>query len=194
MGESVVKNVDPRLGSLGWATWTNRGGNQALIQGQLRTLLPVQELLPFQRQIREQQVGATPAATEQAIFTVTVPESEAWRMIDVTYSHDDSVDHTVKWFYTPNRGATGNHVIALTPVPVNVETPLLRSFSAVISAATVSPRGPGPVEFFAFDTITFLDLTAAIDANVISTLRLRWELIPLPLIKSLSTQWLGQTI
>jgi len=194
MGESIVKNVDPRLGAIEWARWTNRAGNQSLVKGQLSTLLPVQELRDFQRQIREQQVNAGPSAGQQAIFNVTVPELEAWRMIDVTYEHDDSVTHILHWFYNPNRGATGEHTIARKAVNMNTATPLLRSFSEEGSASRFAPRGPNQVEFFPFDVITFLDLTSATDANVTAVLRLRWELIPLPQDKRLSTQWLGQAI
>jgi len=194
MGESIVKNVDPRLGSLRWAAWTNRGGNQALIQNQLTVLLPVQELLPFQRQIREQQLGATPAVTEKSIFTVTVPIDEAWRMIDVTYEHDDSTTHILEWSYFPRDGAGDQHMIARKSVNMNLATPLYRSFSEENSASRFAPRGPTTVEFFARDQIQIFDLTGATDADVQARLRLRWELIPLPQDQRLSTQWLGQTI
>lgn len=194
MGESIVKNVDPRLGSIQWARWTNRAGNQSLIRGQLSTLLPVQEMQPFQRQIREQQVGATPAVAEQSIFTVTIPKLEAWRLIDLTYAHDDSVTHIVELSYFPRNGAGDKHVITRRSVQGGVATPLLRSFSAETGAARFAPEGPGPVEFFARDQIQLLDLTVATDADVVVTARLRWELIPLPQDKRVSTQWLGQTI
>jgi len=194
MGESIVKNVDPRLGSLRWADWTNRGGNQALIRGQLTTLLPVQEMLPFQRQVREQDTGATPAVTEQSIFTVTLPIDEAWRMIDATYEHDDSVTHIIHWTYFPRSGAGDAHTVARKSVNMNLATPLLRSFSEENSASRFAPRGWGPVEFFPGDIVQILDLTSAVDADVQARLRLRWELIPIPLSKQISTQWLGQSI
>jgi len=194
MGESVVENVDPRLGSLVWATWTNRGGNQVLIKGQLRTLLPVQELLPFQRQIREQQLGASPAVGEKSIFTVTVPQDEAWRIIDITYEHDDSTTHILEWSYFPRDGAGDQHMIARKSVNMNLATPIYRSFSEENSSSRFAPRGPTPVEFFPRDQIQIFDLTGATDADVEARLRVRWELIPVPLSHTLSEQWLGQSI
>lgn len=139
-------------------------------------------MLPFQRQVRELDLSAGPSAGQQALFTANVPANESWRMIDATYFHDDSTTHIIRWGYTPRAGAgAGLRIITRISVNMNLETPLYRSFSVEDSTSRFAPRGPERVEFFPRDQVTFLDLTAATDADVTATLRLRYELIPLPL-------------
>lgn len=194
MGEFAVQNVDPRLGSLRWADWTNRASNLPLVRFQGTVLVPIQEMRPFQRQVREADIATSLSPGQRARFEATVPIDEAWKILDVTMEHDDSVDHEILWSYNPRRGAGGNHIVSRGPIPVGIQTPIYRSFTAFVSSGTFAPRGAEAVEFFPDDDISFFSLAVAVDPTVIWRFRIRYELIPLPLEQDVTTEWTSQAI
>jgi len=194
MGEFAAQNSDPRLGSVNWANWTDQASQLALIAAQARMLFPVQEMLPFQRQIRQQDLANSPAVGQSVVFQAEVPDDEAWRMIDLTVEHDDSTTHIFRWTYIPRFSGAGIRMIARKSVNMNTETPLYRSFSDETSASRFAPRGPNAVEFYSGDRIEIFDLTGATDADVITRMRIRYELIPLPLDVSLVNEFTTTTV
>lgn len=152
-------------------------------------------MLPFQRRIRDQVVPLTVTPIGQlAIFEATVPIDEAWRMISVTLAHDDSVEHEMVWIYIPRLGVGGTHVVARFGIPVGQGTPIYESFTAVAAINSFAPRGPKVVEFYANDVVQFLDLIGSVDDPVNWALRIRYELIPLPLEQELTTEWTSRQI
>lgn len=194
MGEFAVQNSDPRLGSLRWADWTNRASNLALVRAQGTVLIPVQELLPFQRQIVEEDVALALVLGQVALFTARVPIDEAWRILNVTLEHDDSVTHDVRFGYFPRAGAGNFRAISNLPVAVGQETPIYNSSAALAAATQFGVRGPVPVEFFPDDDINILDQTVAANANVLWGLRIRYEQIPLPLEQAIGSRFISTAI
>jgi len=196
MGESIVENVDPRLGSLGWADWTNRAGNDPLVRGQLTTLLPVQELLPFQRQIVTRSLPIAVPQGEQVQFDATVPNEEAWRLQWMAYFHDDDLSHILVFRMLPGIGKPSEfHQITRMQVREDVTTPLYPSLTTAPLANNIWHQHGGPhPEFFGGDKITVIDETAVNDAaGVTAVLVFRYELIPLPISKAKDTVWGAQT-
>jgi len=194
MGEFAAQNSDPRLGSVNWANWTQQASQLALIAAQARLLFPVQEMLPFQRRIRQFDLANSPAVGQSALFQATVPDDEAWRMIDLTVEHDDSTTHIFRWTYIPRFDGASLRMITRKAVNSNTETPLYRSFSDENSASRFAPRGPNVVEFYPGDRIDVFDLTGATDADVVTEIRMRYELIPLPIEIALDDIWTTTTV
>ncbi len=196
MGESTVKNVDPRLGSLNWATWTNKGGNQALIQRQLTTLLPVQELLPFQRQVFTRRISNLVSQGDQVTFDAVVPDGQAWRLLWMAYAHDDDVPHIITVRVLPRLP----QLVTFWPlfriqVREDIDTPLYPSKATTGTSNNFWTQvGGKPPEFFAGDRISVLDQTAVNQAgDVLEELFFRYEQIPIPVTQAVDEVWTTTT-
>jgi len=197
MGESIPAVnplTDPRAGSISLGEWLNLSSITPALANQLNLLVPTQEMEPFQRQIRTGLLQSAPTVGQVALFTATVPDDEAWRMIYLSIHQDDSVTHIYRWTVIPKIENGQLVMIARKSVNSNLETPLYRSFSEENSASRFAPRGPLPVEFMPGDQIDVFDLTSQTDATTIHKLSFRYELIPIPQKRSVDRLWTQQSL
>jgi len=196
MGELSVKNLDPRLGSLKWADWTNRGSNQPLIKQQLSVLIPNQEMLPFQRQVLTREMLRSVPQGDNVLYEATVPQDQAWRLIWMTYRHVDNIFHILNFRVLPMLpNATIFHTITRRQVQNDTDTPLYPSMPVVATDDTQFDHRGGPrPEFFPGDKLSVLDETSM--SKVGSTtckLIFRYERIPLPVSQTIDNVWTAQT-
>lgn len=192
MGESVVPNFDPRLGSTRWASWTDQASNRPLIIAQLRQLVPVQEMLPFQRQIFHQNEEIVTAQGQTERAEAVVPDDEAWRLRSVTVIHTDTAPKTFRLIVVSglNVNITANYVGR--DVTQNVITSLYPAGVSVNSALRFAPSTGPPIEAFPRDTVQVRSNTGTAAAGGAQTnIIIEWELIPLPLADNLSELFVG---
>ena len=176
----VAENNDPRLGSTKWADWTNQASNLALIAAQLRLLVPIQEMMPFQRQVFQEFIQVTPAIGQTTIFTWTVPQDEAWKLLHVSVAHSDPTNLT--WTLDIQSARDVNVLMPVARVVVEplFIVPLYPSAPGTGGLSTFGAQTGPPREAFPGDEVQVRNrtpMTAAVPVSV----RLRWELVPLPL-------------
>jgi len=192
MGEFAAPNDDPRLGSTKWADWTNQASNLALIASQARLLFPVQEMMPFQRQIFHQNAEIVSAQGQTERVTAVVPDGQAWRLRSITVLHTDTAPKTFRLIVVSglNVNITANYVGR--DVTQNVITSLYPAGVSVNSALRFAPSTGPPIEAFPRDTVQVRSNTATAAAGGAQTnVILEWELIPLPLADNLSELFVG---
>jgi len=196
MGESAVQNFDPRLGSLVWAEWTGRASNNPLITEQLVTLIPVQEMLPFQRQVRTRQMDSTVIQGNNVLFEATIPQLEAWRLLWMSYRHVDNIFHILRFAVTPTlSNATVLNIITRRQVVNDIDTPLYPSMPVVATDdAEFDQRGGPQPDFFPGDKLSVLDETPMSKVPPTDVkLMFRYERIPIPVSQKVDDVWTSQT-
>ncbi len=192
MGESVVPNFDPRLGSTRWASWTDQASNRPLIIAQLRQLVPVQEMLPFQRQIFHQNREVVSAQGQTERVTAVVPDDEAWRLRSITVLHTDTAPKTFRLLVISGLNVNITAEYTSRDVTQNVATSLYPGNQPANSTLRFSPATGPPIEAFPRDTVQVRSNTPTAAAGGAQTnIILEWELIPLPLADNLSELFVG---
>jgi len=185
----VTTPQSPLSGGFNLNDWLGQLTNLATLEDILRTLQPVQELREFQRRIRNVQLNTSPTIGQFTTFSKTVPENEAWRLLWVGYTQlDTGTDHVVQVRIIPR-------------IPVDSPIPIFRGGVAAALDACLYPshRGFGsssgvffadsgpPFELFPGDQLNVFDETAVVGAASTATLRLRYELIPIPVTQEVDT-------
>lgn len=192
MGESVVENLDPRLGSTIWADWTNQASNRPLIVGQFQQLLPVQEMLPFQRVIRTRGFSQGFIVNQRVRFDANVPDDEAWRIIAIGILHDNAAD--MQWVVrVTQRGQPFLYRAANVLVVPNEQTPLYPSASVGAEDDEARALTGPPLEAFPGDQFTVRSPTLGGAAGGVVDFSIRYELIPLPLRKERDEAFVGSS-
>jgi len=192
MGESVVRNFDPRIGNTRWAEWTNHASKAALIQAQSTVLFPVQEMLPFQRQIFHQAETVVTAQGQTERVEAVVPDDEAWRLISVNIAHTDTAPKAFRLVIVSGLDVNVNQDYTLKDVTQNINTSLYPAGSSVNSALRFAPTTGPPIEAFPRDIVQVRSNTGtAAPGGAQTTFILTWELIPPPLTDNLSTLFVG---
>lgn len=182
MGESVVENLDPRLGSTVWADWTNQASNRPLITGQIRELVPVQEMLPFQRVIRTRAFSQGFIVNQLVSFNADIPDDEAWRILAVEIEHDNTA--AMRWVLrVTQRGQPYRYRAAHVLVDTSVPTPLYPSASMSNDGDQARALTGPPLEAFPGDQVSIRSLTVGAAAGGVVDFSIRYELIPLPFRK-----------
>jgi len=155
MGEDTSRNVDPRTGSQNYGDWVNRASNVSLINKTSRTLFPVQEMLPFQRQLVDGSfTRATLAINQAALFDITVPEKEAWSMKWITVEHTDPGGAQDASIFVV-RAAGPIFVLMHRQVGANLENNLYPGKQILPASASSSEFDyDGPMELFEGDTLS----------------------------------------
>jgi len=187
MGEFAVENFDPRLGSTNWADWTNQASNRPLIVSQVTQLVPVQEMLPFQRIIRTRALQQVVIVNEKVTYSVTPPDDEAWRILAVSAKHNNNVDvqfvlDLIAVIQT-SFVYEANHTV-LNP---NQQTPLYPASSGSTDDSRSQTKTGPPLEVYPGDTLRIRTLTGWGAVPGVTELSVRYELIPLPLRQELDT-------
>lgn len=190
MGESVLENFDPRLGSTNWADWTNQASNRPLIVGQFQQLLPVQEMLPFQRVIRTRGFSQGFIVNQRVTFEAVIPDDEAWKILAVGIEHSNTVDMIWVLRYT-RRGQPFLYRVTRAVATPNNATPLYPSSALDQSDSRFRALTGPPLEVFPGDTLTILSPTPAAAAGGVADFSIRYELIPLPLRTEVDTLFVG---
>lgn len=191
MGESVVENLDPRLGSTIWADWTNQASNRPLIVSQIRQLVPVQEMLPFQRVIRTRGFDQPFSVNEKVTFRAEIPQDEAWRILAITILHSNTA--AVQWVVevlAQNQINFIHEVVHIVADP-NQRTPLYPSSPGPTSDSRSQTRTGPPLELFPGDKLDIRSLTPSAAGGGQADLSVRYELIPLPLAEEIDTFFTG---
>jgi len=182
MGESVVPNFDPRLGSTKWADWTNQASNRPLIVAQFRELIPVQEMLPFQRQIFQENAEGLPSQNQTTVFNWVVPQDEAWRILSVAILHTDTAALTFAFTIISARDVNILMPVSRETLNANIAASLYPAANSSNTANDFRQQPRPPREAFPGDTVQvrmLTGITAPGGAQV--NVFMRAELIPLPL-------------
>ena len=153
MGEPTLKNADPRVGNVSWAEWTSQQTNESLIQAQLRLLVPVQDMLPFQRQIVEEPAQALPSVGQQSVFTWIVPLIESWRIMSMSVLHTDTAPVEFSFNIISNRNPNMVMPVSRQLVSANVQTSLYPSAPSTVGPTTMRAQAGPPAEAFPRDIV-----------------------------------------
>jgi len=117
-----------------------------------------------------------------------VPATEMWELVTLSIRHTDSVDHTFRLRcnspLAPNQ--SWDYVVQI--VGAGTETPLYPAiaFTADSNGLFNIRGGPKPI-WLPFDTLTILDDTLVVDANINTFITMRLEILPAPRRKELDT-------
>lgn len=190
MGESVVENLDPRLGSTVWADWTDQASNRPLIVGQGRLLFPTQEMLPFQRVIRTRAVSQGLAVNQRSQFRGLVPNGESWRVLGINVMQNDIAS---KQFVVRVLARNQNNFIYTAShavIPQNLNVPLYPASSGDTADSRSQTKTGPALELFPGDTLQILQLTGASGPSQVD-LSVRYELIPPPLEIEVDTDFVA---
>jgi len=191
----IVQLLSSRTGGNNFANWVAQSAQVPAIDSQLTTLIPVQEMLPFQRQILTREMGLSVPAGDLPLWEAIVPEDQAWRLHFAAIFHNDTPPHVFSFRFIPRAGA-GNtfYQIARQQIRDNTDSPLYPSM-AVNSTANnfFNQRGGERPEFFPGDAISLIGETLAVVNPVTMRFIFRYELIPLPVSQTPDTVWTSQT-
>ena len=188
--------LNTRTGGATFGDWVSQASQAPVIDSQSTTLFPVQDMLPFQRQILTREIEPSVSQNENVLFEATVPDNEAWRLIYLSYFHDDQSSHNVRFAVVPRLPIqNGRMPIVRQQVREDIDTAFFPSMPTGGTANNFfNQRGGEPPEFFAGDAISLLDETARADAVAgIARILFRYERIPLPLTIDIDSVWTVQT-
>lgn len=189
--------TNTRTGGATLGDWVSQASQTPVIDSQWTTLFPVQEMLPFQRQILTREIEPGVSQGENVLFEATVPDDEAWRLHFVSYFHDDNTNHTVRLAVVPRlQTVNGRYPYVRQQIREDIDTPLYPSMatSGTTQNNFFNQRGGKQPELFAGDAISLLDETARADAVAgVARILFRYERIPLPLTIDIDQVWTVQT-
>lgn len=185
----------PLAGGFVHNDWLGQLTNLATVQRLSETLVPVQEMMNFQRRVRDVLVLLSAGVGQKAIVTGVVPINESWRLMYASFRHDDSGSHTISFRYNADRPSPINVLIWQDRVVGGQEMPMYpSSFEPVVDAEDrVRPKAPEPVVWMPGDTITIVDNDVAIDPTVEWEFALRYEVRPAMARYENDTIFTGQT-
>jgi len=173
-------------GSAGLADRLAIDTNVAPIGFSQNVLVPSQEMAPFQRKFRDVPINLASVAGQRTITTGRVPRNEIWKLVALSIRHDDSVDHTFRLRCNSPLAPNVSWDYMVQIVGGGTETPLYPAIPYTAdSNGLFNIRGGPPPEWLAGDTLTILDDTVAIAANVITFITMRLEIMPQLRVKSL---------
>ncbi len=186
-----------RTGGATLADWVTQANQAPVIDSQWTTLFPVQDMLPFQRQLLTREIEPGVSQGENVLFEATVPDDEAWRLHFVSYFHDDNTNHTVRLAIVPRlQSPNGRYPYVRQQIREDIDTPLYPSMatSGTTQNNFFNQRGGEQPELFGGDAISLLDETARVDAVAgVARILFRYERIPLPLTIDIDGVWTVQT-
>jgi len=166
-------------GSIGLTDWLDIAKITAPIAYNQNILVPSQEMMAFQRQFRDVAVNIASVAGQRTISTGRVPVTEMWELVALAIRHTDSVDHTfrlransplapnVSWDYAVQIISPGSDIALYPAIPFSAD-----------SNGLFNIRGGPPPKWLGLDTLTVLDDTVAIDANINTFITMRLEILP----------------
>jgi len=154
-------------------------------------------MLPFQRQIKTRRMTVGVAQNDQALFEATVPDKESWRLLWMTYRHDDDISHNLRFSVVPSfQDLSTVNPITRQQVRDGEDTPLYPSMGTTGTQNNFFNQRGGPrPEFFPRDQIDVFDQTPVNRvAGTTAILIFRYELIPLPVSTETDEVWTAQSI
>jgi len=171
-------------GSIGLTDWLDIAVVTAPIGFNQNVLVPSQEMMPFQRQFRDVPINLASVAGQRTITTGRVPVTEIWKLVALSIRHDDSVDHTFRLRCNSPLAPNVSWDYAVQIVGGGTETPLYPAIAFTAdSNGLFNIRGGPPPEWLGLDTLTVLDDTVAVNANVITFITMRLEIRPAARLK-----------
>lgn len=179
MGEFAAPNSDPRLGSVNWAKWTDQASQLALIAAQARILFPVQEMMPFQRQVVTQELASAPDNGQKATFEIVVPNGEAWRILWIGIRHSNAVSLQMQIEIDYATEHNVNYSPLREVADPNTNVPLYPAAQATEQSNRFHQVTSPEIELFPRDRLNILQLTAATGTIAVTAI-LRYEQIPIP--------------
>lgn len=186
MGETIPV-TSPTVGGQALNRWLEVPSQRAPPSQIPDFLFLTQDMMAFQRQIRDREAAASLTVGELVEFNITVPEGEAWRIIWIRWTNDDSTTHTIDTFVS-HPGIVGN--------AYGVNTQL----ASADNARVLWPRNPeaapslglqqilGKFEIYPGDVLRINDRTVMTNASGIMRVALRYEIVPPPRNHQISAQ------
>lgn len=185
------------VGQFALNNWYQQRNNEATLQLAGNVVIPVQEMLKFQRRFRTRQ-APFPATIGQVLNAeIEVPRTESWRFHYFDVVHGDSAPLKFTLSLAPaNTGIVSPLEYTLfrgDPDP-NINTPFLEAMSEnPPSGALFKRRSTLPVELMPGD---FLRLRTGVvaAASITITVFFRYEILPPPTILETDTLFTGLTL
>jgi len=193
MGE-LQKDI---VGQFGLNNWYQQRNNEATLQLAGTVVVPVQEMLKFQRRFRTRQFERSPIAGQFFAGEMEVPRTESWKFHYFSVLHNDSAPLKFTLSISPsNTGFVSPREYTLfrdDPDP-GVNTPLIESISEnPPSGSLFKRRSPAPFEVLPGDVVRIVTAIVAA-ANPTITVYFRYEILPPPVILETDTLFSGQTL
>jgi len=166
-------------GSIGLTDWLGIAKITAPVAYNQNILVPSQEMMPFQRQFRDVPINLASTAGQRVLASGRVPVTEMWELVALSIRHDDSVDHTFRLRCNSPLAPNVSWDYAVQIVGGGTETPLYPAIAFTAdSNGLFNIRGGPPPKWLGLDTLTILDDTVAVNANVITFFTMRLEILP----------------
>lgn len=192
MGE-LQKDI---IGQFALNDWYQQRNNEATLQRSGTALIPVQEMMKFQRRFRTGEFQRAGIAGQQFVGEIEVPRTETWRFHYFDLSHDDS--GPLKFTVTIEPSNTGltaprEYTIFREDVDPGINTPIIESMSENPGSGSLfKRRSTLPLEILPGDFLRVLS-DAFVGANVITHVFFRYEILPPPVILETDTLFSGFT-
>ncbi len=171
-------------GSVGLTDWLDVAVITAPVGFNQNILVPSQEMMPFQRQFRDVAINQASVVGQRILASGTVPVTEMWELVALGIRHDDSVDHTFRLRCNSPLAPNQSWDYAVQIIPPGQETPLYPAIPYTAdSNGLFNIRGGPPPKWLGLDTLTILDDTVAVNANVITFITMRLEILPAARLK-----------
>lgn len=176
---AINKLTQVEAGQESLESWYNWPIQNSAVAQMADTLLPVQEMMPFERRFRDADLRLALVATEQFLASRRVPANEIWRLISLQILHDDSVTHIVSLRGNSPLSPGASWTFARQILTGGVSSSLFPAIpTPVDSQNQFNVRGGAAPIWLPGDLVTIVDDTAAVDADVIWICSLRYEILP----------------
>lgn len=161
--------------------WIDQTDNEATLQETSKVLQPVQELMPFQRRLRDAEFTPAPDVGERALVQGTVPIDEAWLIHAISAEHNDTVTHTMRAHIQPIRNGTTPYVLFRGSILTAQNSAIQGSspYSADNSSFFSVRGGPLPLAL-PQDIVVIEDQTGLITIGRVWNISIRYEIVPVP--------------
>lgn len=183
----------PEAGAFALNDWLGQTDNEATVQAIETVLLPTQEMMPFQRKIRQVLIQVSPGIGQVPIISGKVPRNESWLL------HRASAETSEGHFYTfsvlPLRNGSILHKIGNFSLETGIQTPLYPSrWEQTVNNNERFNMQPGYwPEFMPGDLVQFNTSEVAVAAHVVK-FQMRYEVRPVPNLFENDEVFAGQTI
>lgn len=192
MGE-LQKDI---IGQFALNDWYQQRNNEATIKGATDQIVPVQEMLKFQRRFRTREFQRSAIAGQRLEGLMTVPRTEAWVFHWFDVQHNDSGDLRFDLLLEPaNTGFLSPrfYTVVRRDVSPNVNTPLVEAMAANPASGSLFDRRSGrPFEGLPGDIIRLI--TTNVVGTTVFNVFFRYQVVPPPVILETDRLFSGQTV